>query len=159
MRITIHKVSNFRSEYTILREDNSVEQITHETKTYLVHDLCHFVVERALKLSNGFWGMLSQGYSFNDLFGKENPETTGLRAVEQLVGPIQSVYLNYISRQDFENNSEHLAYKIPSHLLTKCLTEIKKLMEEWEQLAIGQSLDMEWNKQDTIEQVENDSGG
>jgi hypothetical protein len=35
------------------------------------HDLAHFVVEKHLKLQNGFFGHLARGYSYNQLSSKE----------------------------------------------------------------------------------------
>src|SRR4051812_47000069 len=99
MKIQLRKITDYKCEYSITRDDKSVELISLETKVFLLHDICHYAVEKNLQYTNGFWGMLSQGYSFKQLFGKENPLTTDLRFVEQLVGPIQSTFLKQIPRQ------------------------------------------------------------
>ena len=144
MKIQITKKTAYQCEYAITRRDKSVEVISLETKTYFVHDICHYVVEKNLKYSNGFWGMLSQGHSFNELFGKDNPKTAELRFIEQIVGPVQSVHCGYIPEQNFEEHIRHLDFKIAANILSDCLTEIDSLIENWRQLPIGQQLTLEW---------------
>ena len=144
MKIEIKKATNHRCEYTITRDDKSVERITLDTKTYLVHDICHYAVEKNLKYSKGFWGMLSDGYSFSELFGKKNPNTTELRFIEQIVGPVQSVFLGNIPKQDFDLFVKHLDLTLTEDILHACLTEIETILKQWEQLSIGQRLTLEW---------------
>lgn len=91
MKIEIKKNIQFQCEYTITRKDKSIDLTILETKTYFLHDICHFVVEKNLQYSKGFWGMLSQGHSFKEQIGKDNPQTNELRFIEQIVGPVQSV--------------------------------------------------------------------
>lgn len=145
MQVKITKKTNHQCEYLITRDDQSVERITLETKTYLLHDICHFVVEKNLEYPKGFWGMLAQGYTFNSLFGKANPQTTELRFIEQIIGPIQSVYSGHIAEHHFSQTIAHLDFILPEETLSVCLTEIKGIMEEWEQLRLEQHLTLEWN--------------
>lgn len=145
MQIEIKKKTPHQCEYTIKRNDRSSELIALETKTYFLHDVCHFVVERNLKYSKGFWGMLSLGYSFNELLGKDNPQTTELRFIEQIVGPVQSVYWGHIPKQNFEEYVKHLDFTMPEDVLNTCLTDINAIIEKWQQLPVGQQLTLQWN--------------
>lgn len=145
MKIELKKITNYQFEYTITRNDQSREQITLETKTYLIHDICHFTIEKNLGYINGFWGMLSQGYSFNELYGKENPLTEELRFIEKIVGPIQSVFLGYIPEQEFGQYIMHLNFEITDDILKYCLTELKVITTKWEQLKVGEQLTLEFN--------------
>ncbi|WP_417236967.1 hypothetical protein [Bizionia paragorgiae] len=144
MKIEIKKNSHYQCEYTIHRNNGSVEVISLETKTYLLHDICHFAVERNLKYANGFWGMLSQGYTFEELFGKNNPKTEELRFIEQIVGPVQSVISGHIPIADFEKSIEHLHFKFPGDTFNCILVEIKNIIVIWEGLKIGQNLKLIW---------------
>lgn len=144
MKIEIKKKTQYQCEYTLSRADKSVEQISLETKTYFVHDMCHYVVEKNLEYSKGFWGMLEQGFSFNELFGKENPQTTELRFIEQIVGPVQSVHWGHIPRQNFNQSISHLDFTMTDDVLSSCLTEINIIIENWEKLPLGQNLTLEW---------------
>jgi hypothetical protein len=144
MNILTKKITNYECEYTITREDASVEVITLDVKTYLIHDITHFVVEKHLGYGKGFWGMLAAGHSFNELFGKKNKLTAELRHIEKIVGPIQSVFLGYISKQDFPVYIEHLDFIIKETTLENCLMEIKTILEQWEQLTQGNALQLIW---------------
>jgi hypothetical protein len=144
MTIQIKKKTNYLCEYTLTRVDKSVEQITLETKTYLLHDVCHYVVEKNLNYSKGFWGMLASGHSFEELFGKDNPQTVELRFIEQIVGPVQSVYWGHISKENFATYIQHLDFSIPEETLTACISEITSIMQQWQQLIPGQELTLHW---------------
>lgn len=144
MKIELKKATNYQCKYTLIREDTSVELITLETKTYLLHDVCHYVVEKNLEYRKGFWGMLSSGYSFESLFGKDNPQTTELKFIEQIVGPVQSAHSGHIPSQDFDQFMKHLNFKMPEGVLDTCLSEIKDIMQSWEQLPVGQHITLDW---------------
>jgi hypothetical protein len=144
MKIQIKKATNYQCEYTVTRDDKSVEVISLETKTYFLHDICHYAVEKNLKYSKGFWGMLSKGHAFNELFGKDNPITTELRFIEQVVGPVQSTFLGYIPRQDFESFVKHIDFTLTESVLNTCLTEIESILNSWKQLSVGEQLTLEW---------------
>lgn len=89
--------------------------------------------------------MLAKGYSFKELLGKDNPQTAELRFIEHLVGPIQSVSSGHIPKRDFQEYISHLDLKITEDILTSCLTEIKLIIVNWQQLQIGQKLTLKWN--------------
>ncbi len=144
MDIAIKKVTKYQCEYTLKRDDKSVEIITLDTKTYFLHDICHFVVEKNIKYANGFWGMLSQGYTFGKLFGKDNL-LRELRFIERIVGPVQSVFLGYIPEQEFGQYIMHLNFTITDDVLKNCLTELEEITKKWEQLKIGEQLTLEFN--------------
>lgn len=145
MKIELKKITNYQCEYTLAMDDQSLERITLETKTYLVHDICHFAVEKNLGYKNGFWGMLSQGYTFSELFAKDNPQTEELRFIEQIVGPVQSVYLGHIPKQDFGQYITHLDFSITDNVIDNCLIDIKAIIKKWEQLAVGEQLILQFN--------------
>lgn len=145
MKIVIKKKTQYQCEYVITRLNKTVEQITLETKTYFAHDICHYVVEKQLGYSKGFWGMLADGNSFIELFGKENPITTELRFIETIVGPIQSFFLGHMSEQNLKLYFDQINYTMKENALSKCLDEIKIIMNDWGNLSVGQQLVLEWN--------------
>jgi len=144
MEIEIKKGTPYRCVYALIRADGTTELITLETKTYLLHDICHYVVERQLQYANGFWGMLAAGFSFKDLFGKDNPQTAALMAIEQIVGPIQAVYSGHILPQDFPQFVAHLQFQITNDMLEACLQSIEVIMKRWKELSVGEALTLEW---------------
>jgi hypothetical protein len=144
MKIEIMNKMQYQCQYNITRTDKSVERIVIDTKTYFVHDICHCVVEKNLNYSKGFWSMLSLGHSLNELFGKDNPQTTELRFIEQIVGPVQFVHWGYIPKHDFAEHIQHLDFTMTENLLTSCLTEINLIIQNWRQLQMGQQIALEW---------------
>lgn len=88
--------------------------------------------------------MLSEGYSFNELLGKENKLTEELRFVETVVGPVQSIYLGYFKKDDSDTLTDHINFDISENVLDDCLTEIEAILEKWEDLPVGSNLNLEW---------------
>ncbi len=144
MKIEINKATNYKCTYKVTRADKSIELITLETKVFLVHDICHYVVEKNLEYEKGFWGMLSEGYAFKELFGKDNLLTTELRFIEKIVGPVQSVFLGYFPKEDFNMFVQYLDFTMTKSVLDTCLTEIESILKNWEKLPIGEQLILEW---------------
>ena len=144
MKIVLKKKTSFQAEYTITRADKTAELITLDTKTYLLHDICHYAVEKILNYQNGFWGMLAQGYTFSELFGKNNPMTSGLRFIEQIVGLVQSVYSGHIPIKDYNQYISHLNFTIYENDLISCLSEVNTILNAWEVLPIGEQLTLEF---------------
>jgi hypothetical protein len=145
MKIQIKKLSPYFCEYKLNGDKQNTVITGLDVKTYLIHDITHFVVEQHLDYKDGFWGMLAQGYGFNELSGKENELTPGLRAVEKIVGPVQSVYMGFVKKEEFEMHTSHLDIKIDLQGLENCLDQIKKIESEWKQLAIGEELVLIWS--------------
>lgn len=144
MKIEIKKATKYQCEYRITRFDKSVELISLETKTYFIHDICHYVVEKNLAYSKGFWGMLSQGYSFQELFGKDNVLTAELRFIEQVVGPVQSVFSGNMKKENFDLFIQHTNVTMREGMLDTCLIEIGDIFKNWEQLPVGEQLILDW---------------
>lgn len=144
MNIEIRKKTPYTCEYCITRKDSSQELFVLDTKTYFLHDICHYVVEKQLQYPKGFWGMLSLGYSLQELFGKENQLTPELRFIEQIVGPIQSVYAEHIPKQQFSEFIAHLNFSISDNVLDDCLEEITAIQNQWKNLETGKSITLKW---------------
>lgn len=145
MKIEIKKISNFKSHYCINRTDGSEEVITLDTKTFLTHDLCHYVVEKRLEFKNGFWGLLSQGYAFKELFGRENELTEELKFVEKVVGPIQSVYMGYFKKEDLSMLIHHIDIEVNIDKVDACLLELGDLTNKWKNMTLGDTLQLDWD--------------
>ncbi|SDN09918.1 hypothetical protein [Kriegella aquimaris] len=88
--------------------------------------------------------MLFLRHTFNELFGKDNPQTTKLRFIEQIIGPVQSVYWGHIPIENFEEYTTYLDFNLLENILIICLDEINSIMENWQQLPIGGHLMLEW---------------
>lgn len=144
MKIVINKSSPYRSDYRLIKKQTE-EQFSLETKTYFLHDICHFVVENNLAFTKGFWGMLSDGFTIDTLFGKTNPHTASLRLIEQIVGPVQSTYLGHTAVQNFADLIQHVDFDCTALDVNKCIKEIDAIMQHWQTLPLGQSITLTWD--------------
>ena len=141
MKIELKKIDFSNHEVIIIRSDNTTEKTILDTKTYLLHDICHFYVEQELKTSDGFWGMLAQGYRLEQLFGKTNQLTEKLRIIESIVGGTQSVFSNHMNETDFWNYLKSTEFsKTDSGFLVKVIPRITEFMDEWKYLPIGKTI-------------------
>ncbi|MFD0750265.1 hypothetical protein ACFQZS_08945 [Mucilaginibacter calamicampi] len=144
MKIYIKKVSHHRCEYKLKGEHQDAVISGLDVKTYLIHDITHFVVEQNLEYTDGFWGMLAQGYSFTQLAGKQNELTPGLRAIEKIVGPVQSVYMGFITIDQFDTYTSHLDVHTDIHWLKNCIESVENIYAEWEKLKPGEEFFLVW---------------
>ena len=75
LRITLKKISLTHHSFTIETDIGGKETYQLETKTCLFHDLLHFAVESEAHLAHSFYGLLDQGYHYNDLSDNDPMET------------------------------------------------------------------------------------
>jgi len=146
MKIEITKENGTTHSYRIHRSDNTSEEIELDTKTYLLHDVCHYVTESILHYPKGFWGMLAAGYTFQGLFGKENPQTTELRFIEQIVGPVSMVYLGQIQPVDYRTYTAHIDFSWPDNFIEQAVKQVQDIMNAWGKLKYREQLVAEWNE-------------
>lgn len=144
MKITILKKNAFLAQYSIQRTDGSSDAVTLDTKTYLEHDICHYVVEKNLGYTKGFWGMLASGKNFGELSGKNNPLTEELRFIEKVVGPVQSVYWGHLPAEKFADFTAHLEFPLPAGFVETCVAEIRSLTSAWQYLPAGDKIQLNW---------------
>lgn len=141
MEINLKKINVSNHELQIVRADCSTEKAILDTKTYLLHDICHFFVEKETNTLDGFWGMLSQGYQLEQLFGKTNHLTEKLRIIESIVGGTQSVYSKHMDESEFWNYFEAVDFKLTdTKFLERVIPRIEEFMNQWKFLPIGNSL-------------------
>jgi hypothetical protein len=141
MKIELKKINVSNHELRIIRSDKTFEQAVLDTKTYLLHDICHFYVEKELQTVDGFWGMLSQGYQIEQLFGKTNQLTEKLRIIECVVGGTQSVYSNHLDESGFWTYIEAVDFNlIDDTFLEEVIPRIADFMSQWKFLSIGNTL-------------------
>lgn len=83
MQIRFHKVSDERHVLEVIRADGTTERRDCETRSFLMHDLLHYAVEREAGLEVGFWGTLAAATEMS-----ENPD---LMVVEKVVGVLHGL--------------------------------------------------------------------
>jgi len=140
MKIELKKINVSNHELKIVRSDKTSEKTVLDTKTYLLHDICHFYVEKELKTFDGFWGMLAQGYQIEQLFGKTNQLTEKLRIIECIVGGTQSVYSKHMDESGFWNYIKAVDFNLSDNeFLVKVIPRINEFMDQWKYLPVGKT--------------------
>jgi hypothetical protein len=92
MRILFRKISDTHHALEITREDGRCERVECETRSYLLHDLVHYAVEREAAVVDGFWGSLAQGKTLaqmNDRSTDPMAAQPELAGIERVVGALQ----------------------------------------------------------------------
>lgn len=141
MKIELTKLNRSKHELKITRGDGTSESTILDTNTYLLHDICHFFVEKELNTADGFWGMLSRGYQIEQLAGKKNPLTEKLRRIECIAGGTQSVYSNHMDENGFWDYMQTVNHRpADGQFLKKVLPRIGEFMDRWNCLPIGQTV-------------------
>lgn len=145
MTIEFLKINHQFHEVKVTRKNAATSRVRLETKTYFLHDICHFFVEKELNYKNGFWGMLAQGYDFTELSGKENVMTEELRFIEQIVGPVQMMVSGHINSTYFKEVPEYLDTKLLENFsVEEVVDKIKECLLQWNKLSFGQSLSLQF---------------
>src|SRR5687767_12704475 len=97
------------------------------------HDLTQFVIEHALDIRDGFWGLLSHGGSFASVPGRR-PTQDGralVRAHHAALMAVEGVV-----------NGHYLAWQRGEP--TPLGAELDRMLIRWRALGDGESLTMEW---------------
>jgi hypothetical protein len=146
MQVIFKKLNPSSHELRIIKSDKPEETTVLDTETYHLHDVCHFFVEQELKTTEGFWGMLAQGYRIDQLFGKTNELTEKLRIIECIVGGTQSVYSGHMSKEAFWNYMETVDWELnDAQFLEKVVPRIREFMGSWKYLPIGGEMKLAFN--------------
>lgn len=145
MKIELFKTDHSYHRVTITRQDGTTDAVDLHTKTYLLHDICHYCVEQSLNYDKGFWGMLAAGHSFSELAGKDNPMTDELRFIEKIVGPVQSVVSGHVALEAFPDYTAYLNSELAAKLpVAEVVAQINTLMQQWDSLSHGQSIALQF---------------
>jgi hypothetical protein len=94
LRIEISKRADGASSMRCTRPDGSFiwqKQVKHAAH-FVPHDLTHYAVETRLGYSRGFFGLIAEGWDFDDVTGKgaRGPLPPEAGEVEQIVGLFDS---------------------------------------------------------------------
>lgn len=142
MKILITKLNASQHELKIIRKNGELETKVLDTQTYLLHDICHLHVESILRLKDGFWGMLSRGYTIAEISGKTNELSESLRRIEYIVGGTQSVYSGHMNADQFEVFLNHSDWRTEPDYLKLAIDQISTTMNQWTYLPHGERLEL-----------------
>lgn len=143
MKIRFTKLSDDEHRVHVVRRDNSEDQTTLVTRSFLLHDFAHLAAEEQIGLRNGIWGLIAQGAGL-DGTGIGGPEA---QLAEAIAGPIQILFRDDAEVEKFERT---LAYLLPdrdcTELAEKIQTRGKQLKGHWRATPFGETMEVEWQE-------------
>lgn len=143
MQIRFTKLSDVEHRLAITRNDGSTDNFVLNSRSFLRHDLAHFITESCVGLNQGFWGLVAQGAPLNG-DGMGGPE---LQLAEALAGPVQILMRDNAATKQFE---QVLAYVLPdrdcSELASNMHEQSRKLQGHWRATPYGETMEIEWQE-------------
>lgn len=170
MRLQVKRLdSDGRYETVITRNDGVSFRVLGVAHTRAIpHDLAHYVVEKALKIEDGFWGSIAAGAVFPTmtyLGGRRRPQATErsrtlLKANARALVDAEIVVciFNGTIEQGHSENSAVLAGRLRDRLprpgkklrpispsdIAEVYSAYKVLRQDWERVPIGGTLVRQW---------------
>jgi hypothetical protein len=117
--------------------------------------MAHFVVEQLLNLQQGFFGNINNGYTAKQLSDKEIIRTLPVESAvsEIITRALQSLSSGACSISQFKDLiteefslwSINYPITLPEEEIRQLLANYQNLVEQWNQLKEGDSLDLEFD--------------
>lgn len=113
-------------------------------------DLAHYVVEKELHLDQGFFGLINEGYTIQQLSDAAVVPTLPPQALEAdvVARTLQGLSNGTIAQHDFIATVEAELPRAPKRLTDEVITHMLQtyvtLLNSWEQVAEGAALELRW---------------
>lgn len=155
MRIRLHKLSDERHALEIVRDSGARERMECETRSYLVHDLLHYAVEREAGTSRGFWGNLAAGKTLLDMNDRSGQamaaQAPELMLIEQTVGALTGAVKGRSAAQmaaALRAYAEAQGAQLPEWLnepfILAVQERMRRLLGHWKATAFGAVMELDW---------------
>jgi hypothetical protein len=155
MRIIFSKISDVRHELRIVRVNGDTESVVCETRSTLVHDFLHFVVEQRAKLEGGFWGNLAKGKTLaemNDRTGASMAaEAPALMDIERIVGALSGAAKGHPAGEAVRGITRYLSAleaTAPEWLTEDFVLSVQErlasVLGRWKATPYGASMELVW---------------
>jgi hypothetical protein len=157
MQIRYIKIRPERYRLECTRQNGSKTSAELETRSFLIHDLMHFVVENRASLSDSFYGPIARGKELVDVTPKtmrEEGASLGEEAqtTEIVVATLQSKGDTSPKARQI-GISEYLALSglpLPEYLTSEWCEEVmnehRELMRRWNNMRIGGEIALQWKE-------------
>jgi hypothetical protein len=149
MLIEIVKRADGASLLRCTRDDQSIiwQKIPRHGAHFALHDITHYVVETTLGLRGAFFGLLNQGWEFEDTTGKgdRGPVPPEAGVAESIVGLFDAERASGTlwTREEFEEFGNDATRK---QLRDEQIGTIRKrrseLFQQWAAIPVGQALEL-----------------
>lgn len=146
MRVWITKVSDRRHRVRVVRADGSEEAVDLDSRSFLRHDLAHFVVESELGLAGGVWGAVAAGGSFSG----DGLDGADMTLAESLAGPMQTLL-----RTDADVDTIHeVLTRIAPDVVTRSVAvglheRMRRCLGHWAATPYGGVMELAWDDRPT----------
>ena len=154
MRVQITKKANGSGVLRCVRSDGSLtwqKQNDRHAAFFALHDLTHFAVETTLGYSRGFFGLIAEGWDFQDTGGKgaRGPLPPEALEVEGIVGLFDSERACGVI-WTLEEFNEFAGVRGARLLTADEIVRVKKkrseLFQEWAAVAPGATLELQYER-------------
>lgn len=114
------------------------------------HDLAHYVVETTLHMDQGFFGLINEGYSIEQLGDPAIIRTLppGSMVAEVLTRTLQGLSNGAVAQHDFiasvEAELPHAPKGLTDEVIDQMLQTYITLLNSWEQVEDGKALELRW---------------
>ncbi len=140
-----------------MREDGTATEAELETRSFLRHDLAHYVTEKTAGKEHCFWGAIAGGTNFEQMgragnYGKGVLEGDEINEMEMIVAIIQGQTKQRRTGSElmagFQNAFLAHGKPVPSYLdaafVDRVSDEFIELVRRWDSLQISGSLTLTW---------------
>lgn len=141
MIVRFTRLNPTHHRFEAIRDDGVRETRDLETRSMLTHDLVHFALESEGRLSEGFYGALARGASY---------ETEAAADVEHVVGPLQSGLKGAFDSVAFverlrvyrESIGERAPDWLTADLIMRAADRFHRLEGQWRATPFGQAMEL-----------------
>jgi hypothetical protein len=146
VRVLFTKLSDERHALEIVRDDATRERVELDSRSFLVHDLAHFVVEKEANTARGFWGLLASGTRFAQLTPdalKLDPLHDDLMRAEGLAAPFQTLW-GARDTAHLDEKSAWYASRTSEEFTAACLERMRRIWGHWRATKYGETMELTW---------------
>jgi len=148
LQIRLERLSNDRHRLIVRRAGLPDVERELETRSVLLHDLVHFAVELEAGLSDGFWGTLAAGASFDELQHDASSQASVMRA-ERLVAPMQSVWNGRLPAARYVEMLRGEMPFVTADFVDRVLARIRRLWGHWQGTPFHEAMELVWPGHDS----------
>lgn len=155
LNIYMTRISSTHHILEYKRGDGTGEQAEFETRSLLLHDFTHYILETEAKLKDGFFGLLNQGYTFADLSKIDNGDYISKESlnIERVVGPLSSFvesennvsgFMEILNNM-FSSYGEDIPQWANPEVFDIVREGYRRLKGKWNSLKFGETLELSFD--------------
>jgi len=136
--------------------DNGTETWMHSDNFFVVHDLCHFALEKTLGYTTAFCGMLNSGISIQDFEDRDTRNAMSISKEAAYAENMANLFLMETRQGNFDNihavikdAHETVTKNYPAPVLSDAEVEnirtyLRELLQQWTSLPEGNTMQLEF---------------